>query len=506
MNNENLEQDDVGGKWSLSALWKHMRDIGIDMEIIWTRIYDIIIKVIITGEYPITKKLKQSNINQKNCFELYGFDILLDSNLKPWLIEVNLSPSLGTDSPLDYHIKSTLLTDTFNLIGIRKFDRKKESLSKMASRVKNIAEGKKIKNMLQRYSKLIGMTSSSENKSSPGFNNKMGDNNLVTSPYENDIFYSCTHTMTAQKDLIAKNKFCSLNEECLEILARMSLVKYKNEILDTLEERCRMGNYIWIYPAEGSNAYDYFFINVKPVNVAIYEFMYSDKYGFTKDLNDNIISEVSKRLNFKHVQSRKYYEEQRTPKSSLNVISHSASPTLIDYMIEYLAQIIVWLKSLEGRQIKVSLIESIWAFVNHKNWSKNLITAINTRSISNSELISKMIERLEDTIYDTYHFWEYKQPSNEQNIHNSFEFAKAFIKKIKKAMKKQLKPTLLKSNISDTQLEEFIRTEKYTSTMFNQEMIKTLIPEPGSGALCKLRKLSQLVISKTGKFDYTSLL
>jgi len=73
-------------------------------------------------------------------------------------------------------------------------------------------------------------------------------------------------------------------------------------------------------------------------------------------------------------------------------------------------------------------------------------------------------------------------------------------------MKKQLKPTLLKSNISDTQLEEFIRTEKYTSTMFNQEMIKTLIPEPGSGALCKLRKLSQLVISKTGKFDYTSLL
>jgi D-alanine-D-alanine ligase-like ATP-grasp enzyme len=64
---------------------------------------------------------------RNNCFEILGFDILVDSDLKPWILEVNLNPSLSTDSPLDFKIKSNLVTDSLNLIGLRKFDRRVEA-------------------------------------------------------------------------------------------------------------------------------------------------------------------------------------------------------------------------------------------------------------------------------------------------------------------------------------------------------------------------------------------
>lgn len=45
--------------------------------------------------------------------------MLIDEMFNPWLLEVNLSPSMGTDSHLDYKIKSNLMVDLFNLVGFQ---------------------------------------------------------------------------------------------------------------------------------------------------------------------------------------------------------------------------------------------------------------------------------------------------------------------------------------------------------------------------------------------------
>ena len=86
--------------------------------------------------------MKKNGTHRTNCFELLGFDIILDSDLKPWLLEVNLSSSMATDSPLDWTIKTNLLTDSFNMIGLKRFDRKKESMNKIKNRMKGLYNSK----------------------------------------------------------------------------------------------------------------------------------------------------------------------------------------------------------------------------------------------------------------------------------------------------------------------------------------------------------------------------
>jgi hypothetical protein len=44
---------------------------------------------------------------------LYGYDILIDNNCKPWLIEINASPSLSVTGNIDKELKSNLIRDVY---------------------------------------------------------------------------------------------------------------------------------------------------------------------------------------------------------------------------------------------------------------------------------------------------------------------------------------------------------------------------------------------------------
>jgi tubulin polyglutamylase TTLL1 len=47
---------------------------------------------------------------------MYGYDVLIEDNLKPWLIEVNASPSVSTTTESDKVLKMNLMRDVFKII------------------------------------------------------------------------------------------------------------------------------------------------------------------------------------------------------------------------------------------------------------------------------------------------------------------------------------------------------------------------------------------------------
>ncbi|XP_060138468.1 tubulin polyglutamylase TTLL13 isoform X2 [Zootoca vivipara] len=127
--NENFVRDDnTGSKRKLSTLNSWMREHSYDTAELWRDIEDIIIKTLIAA-HPVLKHNYRTcfpnHISGCACFEILGFDILLDRKLKPWLLEVNHSPSFTTDSRLDREVKDALLCDAINLINLRACDKKK---------------------------------------------------------------------------------------------------------------------------------------------------------------------------------------------------------------------------------------------------------------------------------------------------------------------------------------------------------------------------------------------
>lgn len=102
--------DRHGGKWDVSDLMlfiegtrgKAARDkLAADME-----------SVIVHS----LKAVQAVMVNDKHCFEMYGFDVLIDRNLRPWLLEVNASPSLSTTTDDDRLLKLRLIHDVLNVV------------------------------------------------------------------------------------------------------------------------------------------------------------------------------------------------------------------------------------------------------------------------------------------------------------------------------------------------------------------------------------------------------
>ena len=105
---------DSGGKWDVRSLKLYLLSkYGVQkVNELFFNIQLICIRSLLAVQKVI--------INDKHSFEMYGFDILITANLRPWLIEVNASPSLTANTPADYQMKLALLHDTIAVVDVEK--------------------------------------------------------------------------------------------------------------------------------------------------------------------------------------------------------------------------------------------------------------------------------------------------------------------------------------------------------------------------------------------------
>ncbi|MFH4980664.1 hypothetical protein AB6A40_007373 [Gnathostoma spinigerum] len=112
------QRDTPVPKWRISEFWHYVKDY-MDVGVVQQRICDVIIKAVLACENSIRAHQKKHSSYTFTSHELYGMDILLDDTLKPWLLEVNISPSLHSGTPLDVSVKAPLAKDVLNLCGVQ---------------------------------------------------------------------------------------------------------------------------------------------------------------------------------------------------------------------------------------------------------------------------------------------------------------------------------------------------------------------------------------------------
>jgi tubulin polyglutamylase TTLL5 len=97
------------------GLWARLERMGMDTAALWRDISILVVKSLVIVDDKMT--------HQPCAFEVFGYDILIDSKLRCWLLEVNASPSMARENALDIRVKDAMVRDTIALVAPAPYDR-----------------------------------------------------------------------------------------------------------------------------------------------------------------------------------------------------------------------------------------------------------------------------------------------------------------------------------------------------------------------------------------------
>lgn len=119
--NSNPEDGRDGHKRSLQAVYEELHKEGCNVDQLKVDIEDLVIKTLVAVQPSLAHvyhSCQPDDVENSMCFEILGFDVMIDHKCKPWLIEVNHAPSFRTETELDTQVKTCAVEDAFTLLNL----------------------------------------------------------------------------------------------------------------------------------------------------------------------------------------------------------------------------------------------------------------------------------------------------------------------------------------------------------------------------------------------------
>ena len=118
VNRKNPEADINKITRMVTDVFEVLRGQGVDTDKLWQRIDSAIVLTILSAYGYISEaEIRQCPASiYPRCFQILGFDVLIDENYNPTILEVNYRPSLNSDTAAERDMKVDMLSSAMKIV------------------------------------------------------------------------------------------------------------------------------------------------------------------------------------------------------------------------------------------------------------------------------------------------------------------------------------------------------------------------------------------------------